>query len=189
MASTRRSGWTGVAICLIAAGCASADDLAGVWRGAPVANEGSLQLVHKDQPVGVELVLGQYGPDVAGVVRWWSSADFLVERSADAPDVDCACGLVRSGKVSEAGDRASFWLGGCLPGAATASAVRTRVELNLQPDGEQLLATFTVDDETSELAGQKRAVLLTRTATSDEVVADQLRCDPPQSGGNGSSGL
>lgn len=189
MASRLRAGWRAAAVGVFAMGCASADDLAGVWRGAPVADSGALQLLHKDQPVGVELVLGQYGPDVAGIVRWWTSDDFLVERAAIAPDLDCACGLVRSGKVSTAGDRASFWLGGCLPGAATSSAVRTRVELKLQPDGEQLLATFTVDDTSSELTGQSRVVLLTRTATSDEVVADQLRCDPPSAGGNGSSGL
>lgn len=169
-------------------GCASADDLAGVWRGAPEANNGDLLFAQGQTPVGVELVLGQYGPDLAGVVRWWSSADFLVERSAEAPDNLCACGLVRNGRVSASGDRATFWLQSCLPGASTTSTVRTRVELLLLNSGTQLQATFTVDDAAASTNGKHHTVTLTRTLTSDELTSEQLRCEPPAVGGNGSSG-
>lgn len=169
-------------------GCASADDLAGVWRGAPTST-GSLNLEVNGVPVGVEIVLGQYGPDLAGVVRWWSSDEFVVERSAEEPDSLCACGLVRAGKVGTAGNKATFWLSSCLPGAATETQVRTRVDLTLAADGVSLEAVLTVDDETSALHGQSRTVSLVRTLPSSEVTSAELRCGPPGADGNGSSGL
>jgi hypothetical protein len=164
--------------------CAASDDLAGSWRSEAVT--GTLALHHNDAPVGVELVLGQYGPDVAGVVHWWQTPDFLIRRTAEAPDGDCACGLVRSGKVADSGAAASFFVQACLPGVAAQTSIRSQVSLRLTADPDVLDAVWTVNDPTSPLHGQMANVRLRRTLGAGEVTAEDLACGP--STGNPASG-
>lgn len=166
------------------AACAASDDLAGSWRSESVS--GTLALNHNGGPVGMELVLGQYGPDVAGVVHWWQTPDFLIRRTAEAPDGDCACGLVRSGKVANSGAAASFFVQACLPGVAAQTVIRSQVSLQLTDDPDLMDAVWTVDDPTSPLDGQVATLRLRRTLSAGEVTAEDLACGP--SGGNPASG-
>jgi hypothetical protein len=169
---------------LLASGCAASDDLAGTWRSESVT--GTLALHHNDGAVGVELVLGQYGPDVAGVVHWWQTPDFLIRRTAESPDGDCACGLVRSGKVADSGAAASFFVQACLPGIAAQTVIRSQVSLRLTADPDVLDAVWTVDDPASPLHGQIATMRLRRTLGAGEVTAEDLACGP--STGNPASG-
>jgi hypothetical protein len=173
-----------LAALLLCHGCAASDDLAGTWRSESVT--GTLALHHNDGPVGVELVLGQYGPDVAGVVHWWQTPDFLIRRTAEAPDGDCACGLVRSGKVADSGAAASFFVQACLPGVAAQTVIRSQVSLRLTADPDVLDAEWTVNDPASPLHAQMATVRLRRTLGAGEVTAEDLACGP--STGNPASG-
>jgi hypothetical protein len=170
----------------ICVSCASSGSFGGIWRGpVEIATAGSPLLFAKDGgAVGVELVLGEYGPELSGVVRFYRNGNFVRARSASPPDLECACGFAHDGKVS--GDRAAFTLLGCLPGGSPSTAIRTRATLQTTLQGAQL--ELTVDDPTSPLDGLSTSLLLQRQGLASDISDADLACAPPPAGGNAASG-
>ena len=160
-------------------GCASSVDVGGVWRGAaPTGSPGALLLHGKDlplEPLGIELVVGHYGPELAGIVRFYRNAQFDRRRSSEVPDRECACAYLHVGYVDLATGRMTFTLKGCLPGGATTEAVRTRAVFT--PSGtDTLLGTLKVDDTNSPLHGQQVELTLKRVAGQSDTDAGNLAC-------------
>lgn len=179
-----------VALC---AACSTSADLGGVWRATapPQSADNPLLYQAPGDPVGVELVLGQYGADVAGVMRWYHRGplgDFDHARLAGVPDNECECVHLQQGKADTASGALSFVLQGCLPGSAPNTAVRVRGGMKLGEDG-RLDGTLTVDQPGSPLNGKQVALVFERRATRLE--ATDLQCEQPvdASHGNTLSGL
>lgn len=168
-------------------GCATSTELGGIWRGTAPAESPLLQAsLGQAPPVGVELVLGQYGSEVAGLIRFWRSGEFLLRRNADLPDEECGCAYLRDGRVDTRTSKATFRLEGCLPALTKGQTVRVRGQVALQ-DG-QLEATLTVDQPGSPLHGQQTELRLDRHAAPGDTEPADLRCVPPPAG-NTASGL
>lgn len=177
-------------VCAAAAAvaCSTSGETGGVWRGiAPIASA-SNSLIYADDggPLAVELVLGEYGPDLAGVLRFYRGDSFLQPRTQDAPDMACACALVHSGKVDTATGRAVFTLTGCLPGSSPHAKLRTIANLTLTPT--DLLVTLKVDDAVSPLHGSSLDLQLQRFASAGNVSDADLVCPLGGAGGNPASG-
>lgn len=169
--------------------CASSADVGGIWRGTgPIASASNDLLYDVDGgPVAIELVLGDYGPDLAGVVRFWQGDQFLRRRNPNPPDRDCACAFVRLGRVDTATGRGVFALDSCLPGSSPAAVVHLRGELVRTGDADMGLS-LRVDDGASALHGGKVAIDLRRAGGAGDVSAADLACPTSLPGGNTASG-
>jgi hypothetical protein len=144
-----------------------------------------------DDPVGVELVLGQYGADVAGLVRFYHRGPlgaFDHARRATTPDRECECVHLQQGKANPNTGALSFVLQGCLPGSATEAVLRVRGGLQLGADG-RLTGALTVDQPGSTLDKQQVELEFDRHAARVDVA--DLQCETPvdASDGNTRSGL
>lgn len=177
---------------LVLVACSSSADLGGVWRAtAPASGDNQLLVQSPDDPVGVELVLGQYGVDVAGLVRFYHRGPlgaFDHARLAAAPDRECECVHLQQGKANPDTGALSFVLQGCLPGSATEAVVRVRGGLQLGGDG-RLTGILAVAQPDSPLDGKTVALVFDRQTAQVDLV--DLQCDTPvdASHGNTSSGL
>ncbi|MSP90284.1 MAG: hypothetical protein EXR79_00525 [Myxococcales bacterium] len=181
------------ALIAIGFGCASSVDVGGVWRGAaPIGAPGALLLHGKDlpqEPLGVELIVGHYGPDLAGIVRFYRNVQFDRRRTAEAPDRECACAYLHQGHVDLNTGRLTFTLKGCLPGGTTTATVRTRAAFAAL-DTDTLSGTLKVDDPDSPLHGQQAELRLERVAGQSDTDVGDLACTrlSDESKGNVSSG-
>jgi hypothetical protein len=184
----RARGWALTVVAVVAPACSSAADLGGVWRGDTAPSP----LLHgpDQKTLGVELVIGQYGPDLAGVLRFYRSASFERARDAAAPDRECACLYLHAGHVDEASDKLSFTTKGCLPGTSPNAPVRVRGQFHLGQKG-LLDGSLKVDEPASQLHGRQIDLSLKRTASQADTEAAELACVQPSTsaGGNVHSGL
>jgi hypothetical protein len=68
--------------------CTTANELGGIWRGQP--DQASVPLLYDvsdpKRDLGVELVLGHYGPDVTGLLRFYTDAAFELPRDPEAAE-------------------------------------------------------------------------------------------------------
>lgn len=168
------------------AACTSSGSLGGVWRGTSAAQGPDNAVLYgpAGAPQAVELVVGEFGPDIAGLMRFYRSPSWVSPRDAGPPDSECACLLLHDGR-SNAG-QAAFNLAGCLPGGAPQAAVRVRARLT--EVGEGLLLDLQVDDKQSPLDGQKTQLTLRRQGLPSDISSADLACPVPPPEGNTASG-
>jgi hypothetical protein len=156
-ARPQAAGAFAVAVALTFLGaCTTSTELGGVWR--TLALQGGPLLGSEASPVGVEMVLGHYGLDVAGVVRFYSDEAFEAPRDPSTPYNACACAFVHKGRWRISGSAFDFQLRGCLPGAAPDSELLVRGELALE--GEVLEGMLRVEAPGSPLLGTEQRVEL-----------------------------
>ena len=184
-----------LALCALAAllaACSSSADVGGTWQGvAPARGTGNdLIFGANDQQVGVRLVIGEYGPDLAGVLHFYTSSAFDRARSADSPDFECACEYLHGGRIDAVSGRISLTLLGCTPGSASQRAQRMRGSFSLNAKG-RLIGTLRVDDTTSPNNGQTVDLQFDRLTPSSEVDPADLVCRQPTDAATGNvfSGL
>ena len=157
-------------------GCDSTNVLGGVWRavgtptGDPIIGAG----MTLDSPLGVELVLGHYGPDVTGLLRFYRNAEYTLPRYPGIPSKECGCAFLHQGRWSDNAERLNFVLKGCLPGAATTQTVYVRGDLTLDEDGT-LTGSLQVEDPASAYFGKKQAWVFERFSS---VSSSDLTCEP-----------
>ncbi len=173
-----------VALALMASACTTSTELGGVWRTSAMARG---PLIGTDKvPVAVEVVLGHYGPDVSGLLRFYADETFEQPKDASAPHFDCGCVLVHKGRWSESGARLSFQTRGCLPGSSEQTPVLAETTLWLE--GGELHGTLAIVDPASPLVGTSQPLRVARFAAFEE---GDLRCDAivDSAAGNGANGL
>ena len=155
--------------------CESDNQLGGVWRQiAPATGDLVISPAEGFSAVGVELVLGHYGPDVAGVIRFYRRDNFESSRDPYAPARQCACTYLRQGRWSGASDRLTFSLKGCLPGEASQQSLYTLGDFLLVDDPQVNLAgTLTVEEPNSPLYGRQQSWQFERVSS---VSASDLTC-------------
>ena len=166
--------------------CTTLPDVDGVWHAEAPAAGATNTLLTMSTPLGVELVLGAYGPDVAGLVRYYRSGLFDLARSPLLPRKDCECAFLHSAKVDATG-RVSFLLDACVPGTSPSAPLALRGELTLSNDG-RLIGSLAVDDPTQPTATvQLVFVRVATTGSSDPAILD---CQHPATlaDGNTASG-
>lgn len=164
---------------VVLTGCASSGDVGGVWH-AQVPRQGlanDLLFGPGDEPLGIELVIGEFGPEVSGLVRYYPSATFEQPRAAEVPDRQCACAFLYQAQV-DGGGKVAFMLKGCVPGSATEANLRLRGQFTLQPD-DTLLGSFRVDEAKSPLDGRSVELSFERKATAGGIESRHLRCSQP----------
>jgi len=159
--------------------CASGADVGGVWRGQAPRQGAANDILFgpSDEPLGIELVLAEFGPDVTGLLRHYSAGDFTRVRRAEAPDRQCACGYLHQGRVDIGTERVSFTLRGCLPGGATQANLRVRGQFLREAD--RLVGTLRVDEPGHPLHERAIELSLERVAAAGEVGAAELACSQP----------
>lgn len=188
LARPRTAGlWLALGL-LASAGCAADSEFGGIWRGTALAKGPANQLLYDDsgEPIALELVLGEYGPDLSGLLRFYRQGSYVRARDAAPPDAECACALIYGGRADSG--KAAFSMRGCLPGSSTRQALRTRATLARDATG-QLTLQLQVDDATSPLNGQSTAIALVAYANASEISSPDLACPPGPAAGNPASGL
>ncbi len=173
-------------LCLCS-GCAADTDFGGIWHGIAPTQGPANDLLYgpNGEPLALELVLGEYGPDLAGLLRFYKQGSFVRARDANPPDSECACSLLYGGR--SAGGVAAFALRGCLPGAATKVEVRTRATLS-RDDLGVLQLKLVVDEPTSAHHAKAVVVTLLPQASASEVSDADLLCPVGPTAGNPASG-
>lgn len=184
-----RASWAVLALLLLAltCGCAADTEFGGIWRGTAPAQGPANDLLYGPggEPLALELVLGEYGPDLAGLLRFYRQGSYVRARDANPPDAECACALLYGGRSDNG--VAAFSLRGCLPGAATQVAVRTRATLS-RDDLGVLQLKLVVDEPTSPHHAKAVVVALLPQASASEVSDADLLCPLGPSAGNPASG-
>ncbi len=180
-------GLAALASCLIV-GCADGNDLGGIWHA--VVPPGDV-LIHDDQAVpasiGVELVIGHYGPDIAGVLRYYRSDDFIVPREPTQPWLECLCNYLHQGRYS--GAVMTFTTRGCVPGSATEADLPLRGRFEFDAEGG-LGGTLSVNQPDSPLYGTMETLHFERTSTAGAIFDSDLTCERPAADeGNPYNGL
>lgn len=176
----------------LAVGCTSGNDLGGTWRSGLQGPVGDKLIFDEDSgepDVGVELLIGHYGPDMTGLVRFYRTSTFQFPRSALKPDSDCACTFMHNGRVSADSTQIEFDLRGCVPGAATKAQLLIRASLELDAEG-QLEGRFKVLDDHAQWSGKNQQFTFSRTGPQGAVDSRDLICETPdQDAGNNYNGL
>ena len=118
----------GICVLLIASGCVPESEILTGWWQSKEAVVGRVDLDERGgvlPHVGIELVIGHYGPDVAGVVRFYdhtfSPDDDTGHNLANAQG--CGCTFIENGRY-RGSRRLTFRIGGdsgCLPDAVLAA--------------------------------------------------------------------
>lgn len=184
----RAAAWGAAAsLAILASGCAADTEFGGIWRGIAPSQGPANDLLYgpAGEPMAIEIVLGEYGPDLAGLLRFYRQGSFVRARDANPPDSECACSLLYGGRSD--GGVAAFALRGCLPGAATKVAVRTRATLS-RDDLGVLQLKLVVDEPTSPHHGKAVVVALLPQASASEVSDADLLCPLGPAAGNPTSG-
>lgn len=182
--------WIGLAAVLgllVCSGCAADNEFGGIWRGTAPAKSAANPLLYGPggEPLALELVLGEYGPDLSGLMRFYRQGSYVRARDAAPPDSQCACALVYGGR-SDSG-KAAFSMRGCLPGSSPQQPVRTRATLARDELGV-LTLHLQVDDATSALNGQSASIALLAHTSASEISSSDLICPPGPAAGNPASG-
>lgn len=174
---------------MLGVACASGGQFGGIWRGvsAPQGAANNLLFGPDGQAVSVEVVIGEYGPDLAGVVRFFRGDSYLLPRNADAPDRECACALLHAGRADSTAGKGTFLLQGCTPGASPDQPLRVRGTLTR--DGSDLLLKLQVEDTKSVADGAATAIKLLQVGGSSDIADSDLYCPLALPGGNSASGL
>lgn len=161
-------------------GCTSTNELGGKWR--PVETDGTI--IRNPAPggddLGFELVMEHYGPDIAGLIRFYRNTEYERSRDPKSPFSECACVYMRSGTYGAKSKSYRFRTEGCVPGVATHSNIALRGALELN-DESQLVGTLRVEDlnHPSEINGLVQNMVLEREATAGAILASEFSCERP----------
>ncbi len=190
----RTRPWLALLLVAGVGACATGPDVDGVWHAAAPAkgpnNSLLFSLSEPQTPLGVELVLGAYGPDVAGLVRYYRSGQFDQSRLPVLARKECECGFLHQAKVDASG-RVTFELESCVPGTSWDAPLALHGALNLLEDG-RLVGTLSVDDPSQPtLATATVQLTFLRVATTGMSDPAILDCQHPATlaDGNTTSGL
>ncbi len=113
----------GLVVATGASGCSDANRVTGVYRSQELVDiEG-----YPEPGVFVELVLGQFGPDVTGLVRFFRDEYFLI-----AAPGGCDCRFLQEGRFDE--ERVLFTFKGPIPCDPTAPLMGARLEADASGD-------------------------------------------------------
>ena len=164
-----------VLFCLLMAGCPSGNELGGVWRS--VESDGVLiyDSTTGKPDIGIEIQLGHYGLDIAGVMRFYRTRQYDLTRDATNPYFECACTYMRKGRYGANSKTFEFIMEGCLPGSSPASSRFVRGSLRLE-DNERLVGSLTVDD-TSTGNSKVEKLVLSRHSAAGSVLAGDFACE------------
>jgi hypothetical protein len=175
-------------LCALVCACTTSPDVGGVWHVEAPVNKLFFGTA-KEKPLGVELVMGTYGPDIAGLVRYYRSGLFDQALSPLPPYNACECAFLHQAKVDATG-RVTFELNACVPGTSPNAPLALRGELTLADDG-RLLGTLTVDDPSQPDIVDSVPLTFVRVATTAESDGAILDCQHPATlaDGNTASGL
>lgn len=146
-------------------------------------------------PIGVELVIGQYGPDIAGVLRFFPNptpgqAPFYDEPVAyGPPDFGCQCVYLHAGSFDSGAGTLSFATAGCKPGEPPGSIFRMRATGQVGSKGE-LTLTFT-SQEPDDATPPVKDVVFARKGEASDLTSQLLQCPHPADAkqGNTANGL
>ncbi len=171
-------------------GCTTGNDLGGAWRITEASGD---KVIYDDQTgdatVGIELLLGHYGPDIAGLVRFYRTDAFQFKRNPLKPDNQCACTFMRNGNASADTYRIEFDLDGCLPGIAVQSTLLVRGSFTLDAD-EQLDGSLRVLQTGSPMHDRSQKMTFARIKAAGAIDSNELICETPdQDAGNFFNGL
>ncbi len=193
----RQTFWILALVAACVSACTTGPDVDGVWHADAPAwqpTQGTNTLLFgataPKVSLGVELVIGSYGPDIAGLMRFYRSTQFDLALSPLPPHNDCECAFLHQAKVDATG-RVTFVLDGCVPGTSQQAQLALRGELDLLTDG-RLVGTVTVDDPSQPTLAARSVQLafvrVATTASSDPAILD---CQNPATlaDGNTASGL
>lgn len=161
---------------LLLQGCPSGNELGGTWR--PVLPTSGALVHHPitgDASLGIELVLGHYGPDVAGVMRFYRSTDYDLTRDWTPPDFECACLYLHKGRYGATSSSFEFVTNGCLPGIATQESVFVRGTFKLDQE-TRLVGQLRIDDPASTHDGLIEELIFTRTASAGSTLTSDFTC-------------
>lgn len=161
--------------------CDSDNRLGGVWRARlPAQGDRVVSPMEGFGAPGVELVVGHYGPDVAGLMRFYRSTNFEAVRDPQSPSFQCACSYLHQGRWSSGSQRLSFVLKGCLPGAGSQTDTYTLGQFQWRDDAVPLLeGTLRVEDPDSSMYGAVQQWTMERV---DSVSAPDLDCQTIEDG-------
>ena len=179
------------AMTLLMGACTSSVDVDGIWHAVPPESGAGNTLIFdaKSMPA-VELVVGTYGPDLSGLLRYYRTAQFETARAPEPPFRECQCAFLHQARLSDTGHM-TFYLDACVPGASPSARVALSGDFNLLSDG-RLAGTLTVDDPSRpDLAGLHTQLTFVRNAAVPDGDPTVLACDNPATlaDGNTASGL
>lgn len=170
------------ALLCLASACTASTDVEGVWRAKP--KENPLVFNASGDPIGIEIVIGEYGPDVTGVVHFYRTQTFDLKQSALTPLNQCACAYLHDGGIDLSTNTLHFRLRGCIPGAATHAELPIYGQLTLDNTGN---LTGTLTDETA--GGAVLPLTFSRRDSVGQIDPADLVCaHPSESEGNSFSG-
>lgn len=150
-----------VAAMAVAAGCTDSRLLTGVYRStAPAAVEGVPGLANG---ANIELVLGQYGPDIAGIIRFYEGPGFI-----QYPDGVCRCRFLTKGRF-EGGVLVFGFLNPS--GCATDTVELISASLKESDGGDTLEGRIGRDLVTAQ------SVRFQRTTSAGDLSAEDKSCD------------
>ncbi len=164
-----------VVICLCTAGCPSGNELGGVWRLVETDSVLIFDPATGKPDVGIEVQLGHYGLDIAGVMRFYRTRKYDLTRDATSPYFECACTYMRKGRYGANSKTFEFVMEGCLPGSATTAKRFVHGSLQLD-DSDQLVGTLRVDDD-SQWKGKLETLVLSRHGAAGSVLAGEFACE------------
>lgn len=145
------------ALALGALACSDAHLVTGVYRSQQAVVLEDVAGFEGDG-VYVELVFGQYGPDVAGLVRFYGDSNFLFPASGG-----CDCRFIQEGRY-DADDRAVLFtflgpvscddsaplLGARLEADETGDVLRGRLGLDLEGDSQWTFERVVTEEEMTD---------------------------------------
>ena len=182
-----------IVVLLMCCACTSGNELGGTWRlvkGDLLGDKVVFDESTGEADVGIELLIGQYGPDIAGLVRFYRTNKFQFLRSELMPDNDCACTFMHNGRVSADNTRMEFDLRGCVPGAATRSQLLMRAALEFDDSGQLDGNWVVLDGNNKQWSGKSQHFTFARIAFGSAVDSRDLICETPdQDVGNIYNGL
>ena len=175
-------------LCALVCACTTSPDVSGVWHVEAPVNKLILDEV-AGKALGLELVIGEYGPDLAGLLRYYRSGQFDQPRSPVPPHNLCECAFLHAAKVDSAGN-VTFELDACVPGKSPKAPLALSGVFTLQVDG-RLKGTLTADDPSQPTIVDAVQLTFVRVATTAESDPAILDCQHPATlaDGNTASGL
>lgn len=162
-----RAGLYGALLALVLASTACSDThlLSGTYRSVePV----TLAQIPGFTDVSVELVIGHYGPDVAGLLKYFGNTDFNIPPSADS---FCRCSVLETGVWAGSRDTLTFAFPSPSPCPHPEDVAKVSVSLLLTDSDETLAGTLT------PVQGDSVSVTFVRHKIENEMVPEDKECE------------
>jgi len=150
-------------VALAVLSCGDTHILTGTFRSqSPV----TLPDIEGFTDISVELVIGHYGPDVAGLMKYFGNSDFNIAPSASD---FCQCKVLQSGVYS--GDEETLTFAFVVPSPCATAKEQVSVSLVMSKGGEQLDGTMRFEDR------DPVTVVFVRHKHEAEMVPEDRECE------------